>query len=232
MGDMTAAAEADRQMARARRDGLSDCPACVQDNSVEYLLLQCKDQEALLAAQPLLAGRLTCAEIPHLTFGRVLLPLVCAGRAPEAMAYHQRGYRMVATNPAFIVVFARHIVFLCLTDNLAKALTLVERHLPDALAAPGALDRFEFYLACKLLLERLAEQGTSEIKVRLPANLPMHDSKGRYALAELSAWFAQELRDLGVQFDDRNGNCHYSGRITEMQELKKLVTPCPLTTRA
>jgi hypothetical protein len=133
---------------------------------------------------------------------------------------------MVATNPAFMVVIARHIVFLCLTDNLAKALKLVERHLPDAVAAPGALDRFEYYLACKLLLERLAERGKSEIKLRLP----VLDSNGRYVIAELSSWFGDELRDLASQFDARNGNGYYNGRIAELLELKKLVTPCPLTT--
>ncbi len=49
MGDMAGAAEADRHMARARPDFLSYCPACVQDASIEYLLLQGKDQEALVA---------------------------------------------------------------------------------------------------------------------------------------------------------------------------------------
>ncbi len=145
-----------------------------------------------------------CAEIPHLTFGRVLLPLLRAGLC-EAMAYHQRGYRMVATNPAFMVVFARHIVFLCLTDNLAKALKLVERHLPDALAAP----RRSLRVLSRLQAAARTPGRTAQIRDQGAPAGKRADARFKGPLRDCGVErgeVAQELRDLGVQFDDRNGN--------------------------
>ena len=51
------------------------------------------------------------------------------------------------------------IVGLTLTGNLARALTLLDRHLAEALDAVSPWWRFEFFLSARLLLEKLAENG-------------------------------------------------------------------------
>jgi hypothetical protein len=231
MGDRQAAAEAYALMARTQCDWLSDCRACIPDNEVEYLVINGRDEEALARARPILTGRLACAEVPQRTYASILLPLLRLGRAAEAMAYHRKGYRQIAGNAAFLRHAAMHLVFLALTDNLPKAVKLLEKHLAMALGVPSQASRFEFLLASRLLLERLAEQGQKAMKLRLPAAFPLHNAQGRYQVADLLAWFGGQLQELAVRFDTRNGNDEFSQRIAGLQELKKLVTPCPLSAR-
>jgi hypothetical protein len=229
MGDKAGALRADKQMAKRPRDWLSDCPACVADQAVDHLILLGHNEPAIARATPILAGRLTCAEIPHRTYARVLLPLLRLGRAEEAMAYHRKGYRLIAAKPDFIRSVAEHLSFLTLTDNLPKAVKILEKHLPEALTASNYTHRFEFYLASLLLLGCLTDQGKQILSLRLPATFPLHEVKGRYAVTALSAWFGDQLRDLAERFDARNGNKYYSRRVRDLKKLEKLFTPCPLS---
>ena len=231
MGDLAGAVAADAELARTRRDWLSDCLACTMDMAVGHLAALGRYEEALAAAAPVLEGRHQCAEVPHRTYARVLLPLMRLGRLAEAMSYHRKGYRLVARNPDFVSQTGQHILFLAMTENLAKGTTLLEKHLPAALATVNEGTRFGFYRAAFFLLERLAEQGKASLKLRLPEAFPPRPVKGRYTTADLAGWFQSELTDLARSFDARNGNGACARRVAELQELKALVTPHPLTDR-
>jgi hypothetical protein len=230
MGDQQAAAEAYAWMARTPRDSLSDCRACVPDNEVEYLALMGRDEEALARAAPLLAGRLTCAEVPQRTFAQVLLPLLRLGRSPDAMHCHRQGYRQVAGQAVFLRHVALHLVFLVLTDNLPKAVKVLEKHLPIALEVPSLSCRFEFLLAGRLLLEHVAGERT-QLKLHLPADFPLHGAKGTYVVADLLGWFMAQGQDLAARFDARNGNDYFAQKIAGLEKLRKWATPCPLSAR-
>ncbi len=227
MGDRAMAEAGHKQMEQTRRDWLSNCPACVTDGAIDYHLFQGQYREALAAARPILKGGQCCAEVPHRTYATLLEPLLRTGRLEEAMDYHVKGYRMIARNPKFISQFARHIVFLTLTENLPRAVKLLEKHLPDALKTTGVAWQFDFYLAGLLLAERVQEQGRQQVRLRLPESLPQ-GKLGRVATVELAGWFRAQCQDLAARFDARNGNRWFSQRIEELQDLKKLATPHPL----
>ena len=201
------------------------------DSRVRYLTAFGRDEEALAAAAPILTGQRKCLEVPHRTYSRVLLPLLRLGRPAEAMSCHRKGYRLIVRNPGFVRQIGKHLLFLALTDNLANGLTLLERHLPTALVVVSAADRFEFFLGARFLLERLAEQGKDSLKLRPPPTFPPPTVRGRYATAELCAWFLGRLTDLAARFDARNGNDFMSRRVAGLAELKRLETPYPLSSR-
>jgi len=228
MGDVRAAAAANAKLARTSPDWLSDCPACKLNDDGWYLAFLGKDKQALAKVGPILQGKMECAEVPHITYGWVLLALVRLERWEEAMSYHRKGYRLLAGNSEFLEYTAQHLIFLCLTDNLAKAVKLLETHLPEALEAPSWRKRFEFYLACRFLLERLAERSSRKLRLRLPKAFALHHPKSQYAPAELSAWFGEQLQDLAGRFDARNGNDYFSRRIAGLEDLKQLIRPYPL----
>jgi len=228
LGDRAAALAAAEVLDRTRRDWLSNCEACVLDGTVEFLLFLDKPSQALTRAGPILNGHKKCAEVPHRTYARVLLPLLQEWEVQQAMAYHVKGYKLIARNPKFLSQHGMHLIFLTLTDNLARAVKLLERHLPMALATTGIAWRFDFYLAAQLLLERLAEKGKETLKLRLPQTFAIWNEKDRYKVLDLASWITQQLRDLAGRFDARNGNDYFTQRIAELQQLKKLVTPCPL----
>jgi hypothetical protein len=228
MGDREAARAYQRQWRAAPVGWPSDCPACERDDEVEYLIQVGKDERALELAGPILAGRLRCAEIPHLTLARVLLPLLRLGRVEEAARQHLRGYALAARNRDFLPEMARHLTFLVLTDNLGRATQLFENHLPWALETAELGRRFPFYLAARLLLERLQDGGRAALALRLPRTFPLHDDSGRYEVAALAAWLDEALGVIAGRFNERNGNNSFTQRIADNRRLKELVRPFPL----
>jgi hypothetical protein len=226
LGDRAAAAAAYELFRRARRDQLSNCAACVADFEVEYLFFHGEDERAVQAAEELFAGRLRCNSVPHRTYAHVLGPLLRLGRPRDALAHHRTGYPLVAENPRFVRYVAMHLIFLTLIDDLARAMPLLERHLPAALAG-APLWQFEFFRAARILLGRLRDTGRAEVALRLPADFPPNRPDGRYDAAELCRWFDDRLRDLAAQFDARNGNDHFGRRVAELDALRERITPLP-----
>jgi hypothetical protein len=228
MGDREAARAHHAAWQQAPVDSVSDCPACERNHRVKYLFFMDREAEGVTHAAPILTGRLRCAEIPHATLAHVLLPLVRLGRLEEAVAHHRQGLRLVARNRTFVREVAMHMTFLALTDNLAQAVRLLEKHLAWALEKEGHARRFDFFLAARFLLERLEAGGKSVMRLRLPANFPLRSESGKYELTELAAWFDADLRALGERFDARNGTDRFARRLAENRELKELVAPFPL----
>jgi hypothetical protein len=229
MGDPAAAEAAQRELAKHRRDHLSDCHACEIDADVEYFFFLGDDQQGVARAVPILEGRYSCSEVPELTYAQLLLPLLRLKRGPEAMIHHVKGYRMIAGNPVeFIPQLAMHMQFLALTGNFPKAVKLLEKHLLLALETHCLAWRFDFYLAARLLFERLAESGRQLLKLRLPEDFPARTESGDYAPADLVAWLNEQLLDMANRFDARNGNDFFRRRIAELPKIKALGMPMPL----
>jgi len=232
MGDFEGAAEANEQLAQTDRDWLSDCKACIADTEVEHRVLYGEDEEALARASLILRGRLSCAEVPQRTYAQVLLPLLRLGRVDEAMSFHLKGYRQIAGNPGgFLNHIALHMNFLALTGNLAKAVKLLEKHLPAALENPSLGKRFDFYLSCRQVLDLLLGEDKKAVKLRLPSAFPLYESGGNYLIGNLLGWFANQTQDLAKRFDKRNGNTFFSQKIADLEKLKKLATPFPLPSK-
>lgn len=206
----------------------SDCIACDQNHMVRFQVRYGEDDKAIELAGPILQGTMSCAEIPHATLAVVLLPLFRLGRTTEAVPLHLRGYRMISSNRKFLPEIADHLIFLTLTDNLARAVPLLEKHLPWALEATDLKARFEYYGAVRFLLEQLATTGRDKLPLRLPRSFPGYQENGEYATSELRAWFDREATELAALFDARNGNDGYTQALGMVGKLKELVGPFPI----
>ena len=95
-------------------------------------------------------------------------------------------------------------------------------------ADPTPIDRLQFYLAGRLLLERLHAEGHGRIQLRLPASFPARTSGGHYDTLALADWFATELAGLATRFDARNGNGHYTSLLERHRELDEHALPHPI----
>jgi len=228
MGDKAGARKWHAQMAKTPRDFLSDCPACVKNQEVHYATFLGKDETALEIAEPILAGRMRCSEVPHITYGYLLVPLIRLKRLEEAAKMHQTGYRLAAKSTNLLRTIAEHILFLAMTDNLARGVKLFEKHLPWYLDSTDYLARFDFLCSCQFLMERLEKAETTSLKARLPKTFSLYQEKGRYDVAELAAWLGEQAAELGQRFDERNGTDHFVRRQKGMKKLHGLATPYPL----
>lgn len=125
---------------------------------------------------------------------------------------------------------ARHITFLVVTDNLPRALKLFETHLPRPRegVTSGRAEQFEFALAARLLMARVASTRKSALPLRMRGGFPGFEPSGRYDPAALAAHFDSEATRLATLFDDRNGTPHFARQVEVERSLAEFVRPYPL----
>ncbi|CAN5464876.1 hypothetical protein BH10PLA2_BH10PLA2_12130 [soil metagenome] len=231
MGDLTAAEESMAKLERLECDRFSDCRACTVDHATSYLVDAGRDEEAFEKAQPILNGRMRCAEIPWRTYSKLLLSALRLGCPERGMTLHQKSFRKISSNPKWIDRLADHLMFLALTHNAAKGAKLLERQLLESLNTPSQLNRLHFLRGVTLFLDHVLEQNKKSLKLRLPASFPIYVSEGIYDTTELKSWVDSLLENLADRFDARNGNNFYRKLVEGTPALKALAMPCPLSAR-
>ncbi|MDA0835485.1 MAG: hypothetical protein O2955_11265 [Planctomycetota bacterium] len=231
LGDHEEMQLAYERMRKTRRDSLSDCKACVQNCAAEHYVLLGKPKFALRAADPIIGGRMSCSEIPELTYGTILRPLFQLDRLDDAMAMYVKGYKLVAKNPEFIDTVAEHMQFLVMTDNDSKALQLISKHLPVALATPSLLKRMKFIFATVQAFLSFESKRKDSVKLRLPPKTPFTRADGVYPVGELRQEFAAAARELATAFDARNGNSYYVDYLVKLPESLAHIKPLPVPTQ-
>ncbi|MBX7220456.1 MAG: hypothetical protein K1Y36_10965 [Blastocatellia bacterium] len=206
----------------ARRDSLADCSTCELAYEVGEAERFDDPATVIRKAQPILEGRLTCRSQPHGVLAQVLLSLVRLGWLTEAETCHQRGYRLIRTNPNYLWEMASHITYLTLTGNLSRALKLFERHLGWVINTKERAAHFYFLLAVWFLLEQVGETRKRPLKLTLLATFPLFREDRTYQVADLKAWFQKETETLAGRFNRRNGNDYFDRQIREHFDLKEL----------
>jgi hypothetical protein len=226
MGDKAEAKKANAKMLLTPRDHLSDCLACVQDGNVDlYAFLG--DDDAAVKAKPILSGRMSCSIVPECTYAGVVLPFLRLGNVKRAMECFTTGYQLIGRQSTFLPQKAKYIVGLTLTDNLSRAVKLLDRHLPEALASADPLAKFDFYLAARLLLEQFAETGKKTVPIRVPKLMEL-GGEAKPTVAAYSGWLDAELKGLATAFDARNGNKSFTKRVRDFRTIFEYAKPCPV----
>jgi hypothetical protein len=232
MGDVPEAIKTFDTFKKCKRDWLSDNEETEVAFEVLHRNILGDDEKTVQSATPLLKNVFRSELYQGIILSTVLQPLLRLKRVPEAMSYHLRSYRLTSRNPRYIDRVGDHIIFLSLTDNLGKGATLLQKHLFNALTAVDISSRFDFYLACCVLLNQLTDTGKPALKLRLPQQFPLYQENGQYELAQLSRWFAGQTADLARQFDARNGNDFFQRQIANLPNMKKWRQPLPLPASA
>lgn len=217
-----------RRMEAEPRDALSNCSACELDERVSFAVYCGDDARALERAAPILSGLEKCASVPHRTYARILLPLIRLGRQQEALSYHRKGYGLVSNNKGFLDHAADHLVFLALTENFEKAISLVEKHYPWTGTNRDVLQHFRFFRGAWLLCELLAETEQHSVKLNLPRSFPVYSEDGHYDALQLASWFKQKAEAIGRRFDARDETDFFARTMAETPSLKALRSPFPL----
>lgn len=194
----------------APRDEYADCEACEVNFEVEYLLFTGENERAFERAAPLLEKGLACGEVPHVTFAQLLRPFVEAGRLDDAEHCRRVGYRMCAGQQNFLGEVGFHLDFESARGG-RQVVTMIERHLPIALATLDGTRRFRFYWALRNTARRLAERGREVIALRLPKRVVLaSDPEGRPRTDALLGWSQERVDELAAAFDARNGTDAYA----------------------
>lgn len=205
----------------APRDEFANCLACEVSMQVYYQAFYENDERALEIAKPILKGKMKCAEVPHATYGYILMPLIKLKRFDEAEEIFNKGYKMVSKNKEFLGEVTNHLRFLTLANKTKNAIRLFEKHLVWALEIKQFDERFHFYNVAWLLFDKLESNGETSIKMRLPNSFKHYSDEGVYEISELKAELEKDLNVIAEMFDKRNGNEHFAGLVKQNRELRK-----------
>ncbi|MEI3849318.1 MULTISPECIES: hypothetical protein [unclassified Microbacterium] len=212
------------------RDSHSHCDACGRSQIAGFFAETGREDEALRLVDEMIEGGFSCGEEPEHALSVSLVPALHEGRHDDAKAAHLRSYRMSKDNPDLLSTIANNIVFCAVTGNEARALSLVERHLPwlahDPLAVRAHVRMLQ---AVGTTLDRVVTAGHGDTPVRgadaaeLVPFFGERDGGGRgpWTAAELAgaAWAAAER--IGRRFDERDGT---DGQARRLEAARALAT--------
>lgn len=209
------------------RDDLSDCAGCDPSSQVQHLAAIGRDEEAVALAEPVLAGRLSCKEQPQGILTSLLLPYLRSGRRDAARDAHRRAYRRIQGNLADLWDIGDHIEFCALTDNDARGLELLQRHVDWLDRAPSPAAAMEFAAAAVLVLRRLTAAGHDGLTVhrRAYGDRPARDVPVPVLADEL----ADLATGLAARFDARNGTSAQSRWIASRMAAEPIGEHLPLS---
>jgi hypothetical protein len=230
LGDRKLAAEARRSWSRCRRDWLTDDDQTEQVTQIDYLLFRKRWAEAADAAATYLDPARRSQSYVDSVLSWMPIPLFRLGRLDEAMAFHQRGYRLTTRNAALVTQAGRHVQFLALTHNFPRAIRLVERYLPYCVGSDPE-DQVEFYPCLATLIGVMRTTGKTAVRLRLTPACPGFRPDGRYELAELDRVYREQAAAVAARYDARDGNDFYARQLAGLDELLALARPHPLRGR-
>ncbi|GIO87803.1 hypothetical protein J25TS5_47350 [Paenibacillus faecis] len=196
----------------ADRDSLSNCQACEQDMLVEFYYWTGDDDRTLKEAQKILSGRLSCAEVPHLTYPKLLLPLYRTGKRQEAADLERKSYRLIKGNRDFLFAAGQQIVYLSQADPF-RGLEVYEAFAPLSVNHENPLFRLGFDGSAAALFKRLARERV-KFDIRLPAYIT--DTAASSDVSLLSEIYAERALTAAGKFDTRNGNRYYTDYVQRL----------------
>jgi len=225
----------------APRDAMADCEACEAGGQGTWHAFNGRDELALELWDPVLGGKLACAEEPHRVLSHSLLPLVRLGRLDEARANHLRGYRMARGVANLRSTIARHVEFCALTGNEARGLEILSEH--TAFLAPRSEDpesRLDFLTGALILLRRLDALGLGGLAFGGPeaggngheggtaGGTEAGSGSGASTVAQAASSAEAQITAICARFDTRNGNTTASDRTAQRLAREPLVASLAL----
>ncbi|MBF6097978.1 hypothetical protein IU510_07795 [Nocardia cyriacigeorgica] len=204
-----------------QRDQMADCDACERNGWGVISAAAGDDEAALEHWRPVIDGERSCAEEPHRTLAKALVPMLRTGRFAAARSAHLTGYPLVRHNIELRASVGEHIEFCALTGNEARGLEILAEH--SGWIAEQAADiggRLSFITGVSVLLRRLVALDM--------ADLPVGGATVTSVLALLEA----EIEEVVRRYDTRNGTGEYRTRVDERLTRQPLVELLPLGLRA
>lgn len=218
MGELDRARDYFEQWQATTRDDMADCRACEQNKLSEYYARIGDFEQSASTAEKLLDGRMTCAEIPHFTYGHLVPTYLQLGRVEELKDKHLAWYKLIKDNEEFLGPVSSQLFLMGATSQFPKAVAMFEQHTPWAIQTVNESRRFTFYNAASLVFEKMAK-SESTIRLHMTDEFELKREDQTYDCDELANWLKQQTAELASQFDQRNGNNYYAELMASSKNL-------------
>lgn len=194
---------------RRRFMGMDDCEACVTASEVDHFFFRGQFVEAINHAQPILDGKLKCAEVPKETYPTAVLCYSLLGQATEAEQVFKKSIKLLNKEHQELCNYAFLMCHLVRANKLRLGVDLFQQQINMCLKTLNQASIFHFCQASLFLFEQLRASGKERIKLQIDENERLYSVTGLYLLDELIAFFSSWVNEIATKFDTRNGNQHY-----------------------
>jgi tetratricopeptide (TPR) repeat protein len=220
IGDLAAGEHHFALFLAADRDSMSDCPACVVEEQVRYLIRRGRFAEAVRYADPVLRGEFTCSTQPQGVLTALLPALLAVGEPDRAREAHLYAYRRIRDRARSWHVH-EHLTFCATTGNVARGMEILRQHLDRVHQPANPSDAMHFAAGAAILLSRL---DSSELRYA-ELSLPRAEGLGpRIVTAEeLRTELTATALNTAAEFDRRNGTTRQSEIIQELLDIKDTI---------
>lgn len=197
----------------SERDSLSDCLACEANSWGRLLQLEGDLSGAVHQWQPVIDGDLGCTEEPHRVLALAADALARLGRVPEAIAAHQRGWRLARGNLNLSSAVAGQLMFLVRAGQPGRAVELLAGCHDWADRLPGPQEAMTFHAVTAAVLTAAHRAGVAPEEWD---DTPLMDAVARHGRA---------AAEICARFVARNGSPH----VAETLAARIDPTPYPST---
>lgn len=218
-GNPAGAQELVSQWCAVSRDQGSDCVACEANTVIEVHEALGDYAEAVRHAGPIIGGRLSCATVPHSTFGLLLRPLMALGRGRQADELYHRGRRLVAEMTENGCSYAApYVLHAARTGDFAAAAAMLQGRLRESVRLQADATRLRTFGSFAVALAIISRKSDGIDLEPLAAEVlasgrSADESAGTADPAErcwaIAGAHAQSL-------DLRNGNDYYRGWLKRL----------------
>jgi hypothetical protein len=202
-----------------RSESLGDCKACVADSIVKSYKLAKDYEAALVAAEPILDKKISCAEVPERTYPHVLMCHFHLGNLPEAQKIYTKYKRHINQHKAQVDDISDVLTYLVLTKRLPKALELFEMKFHFSLNRFALMDNFDYYMGALVLFGQLKINKTASVKLNMPKNFDLYAADNDYSVDLMYNYLMEQAGETAEKFDKRNENTYFAERIVNQLAL-------------
>jgi hypothetical protein len=205
------------------RDRGADCSACEASGLAELLADLGQDEQAIREARPIILGRLTCATVPHGTFGNLLLPLVRLHRLDQARDLYDRGRRLVASmENGGALRAAPYLVYAAWAGDIDQARAILRARLPEAVSFRSDHDRHRWFGHAAVALDLLSRHGHGTLD--LPC-VPGFIDEPTVKTPQLAASCRAVAHRHAAALDQRNDNTYAVDWLNDLGKQWSMVGP-------
>ncbi len=216
--------EAHDLMFKCNRDAISDCRACEADTMIMHIFALEKDKNkailtALKTAKPLFTGKLSCTEVPQVTYARFAEYFLKSGIWDEAELMADKAWRIFSrkdVNSPALANFEGYVMLVYAYTNTKKALSVLKKSLPVCWNIKNSVLSWDYYYGFYHIMKQLEEEGKRSVVLNFPdKNAAFYSESNNYATLDLKQYAFDKLIFLSENLDRRNGNTFYSDRLKD-----------------
>ncbi|MDE6657485.1 MAG: hypothetical protein K2J88_02745, partial [Oscillospiraceae bacterium] len=205
--DKNLAQEAYEKFHKFPRTANSDCLACEMNFDMECALELDDEKKALKIAKPILDGKRTCAEIPHVTYAELAKYYIYHGNLDEALYYANLCERLILGESVFLEQLG-NLLEVYSVVNSQHGWNIFKHAISEFVNCKNPVMKLVFARGAYRVLKACAEQTEFLVNSNLKA-LPVPKSKNGWETKAVCDYFYQIAKDMSEKLDTRNGNRYY-----------------------